>query len=435
MVQLFKFNFLYYTMIILYNILQLFLLPLLFLPLAVVILLVPEYRFRTMRRLGFGLQSGTKKRTKQKTIWIHALSVGEITSALPLLSGLRKKMPETELIFSTTSKTGAELAEKLLHDKVDRIIPFPFDILPVIKKFLSVLKPDLFILVETNFQPNFISTLKQQNIPILLVNGRISEKSFRSYKRFSFFFKPLLTSFQTLSMQTEKDKDKLISLDIDHRQIQTLGNLNYDTPLYSASGRHQSVSFSLPMYQHLLVAGSTHQGEERILLQSYRQLKKKYPLLYLIIAPQIISRGQELQSLAATMDLTANRHSRINAGGKDLFILDSIGELNSAYSHADIAFIGGSLVKKGGHNPVEPASYTIPVLYGPHMENFSEISDALLRSGGAIMVRDQNELTAALQNILKDDQHRQKMGDAARACASSRQGVVERHIKVIKEIL
>lgn len=422
-------------MITLYNILQFFLLPILILPWAVLIMLVPEYRLRTMRRLGIGLQSGAKKKTKQKTIWLHALSVGEVTSALPLISGLRKKMPETKLVFSVTSQAGAETAQKLLHDKVDRIIPFPFDILPVIKRFIRIIRPDLFILVETDFLPNIIFTLKQQNIPTLLVNGRISEQSFRFYQRFSFFFKPLFANFQTLSMQTEKDKDKLINLDIDHRQIEALGNLKHDTALYSASGRHQPLSFGLPTYQHLLVAGSTHEGEEKILLQSYRQLKKEHPLLYLIIAPRIISRGKEIQTLAATMDLAANRRSQINAGGKDLFILDSLGELNSVYSHADVAFVGGSLVNKRGHNPIEPASYSIPVLFGTHMENFSEISDALLQAGGAIRVRNQNELTAVLQNILQDDQLHQKMGAAARACISSRQGVVERHIKLIQEML
>lgn len=422
-------------MIILYNILQLILLPILFLPLVGVILLSPKYRLRTLRRLGIGLQPGTNKKPKLKTIWIHALSVGEVTSALPLISGLRRKMPDAELVFSATSKAGAEIAEKLLHNKVDRIIPFPFDILPVIKRFLRVIEPDLFILVETDFWPNIISVLRKQDIPTLLVNGRISEKSFQSYQRFSFFFKPLFASFKTLSMQTEKDKDNLISLGVDHRQIETLGNLKYDTALYSASGRNQPVSFSLPAYEYLLVAGSTHEGEEKILLQSYRQLKEEFPHLYLIVAPRNIERGKDIQSLAAKMDLMANRRSRINAGGKDLFILDSIGELNSVYSHADIAFVGGSLVKKGGHNPIEPAIYAIPVIYGTHMEDFSEISQALLLAEGALMVQDQSELTEALQKVLSDTQLLNKMGDAARTCISSQQGVIERHIRLIKEML
>lgn len=421
-------------MIILYNILQIILLPVLFVPLAIFVLLTPRYRSRTLSRLGIGLKPEAVA-SKRKTIWIHALSVGEVTSALPLISGLRKHMPEIKLVFSATSKAGAATAEKLLHDKVDRIIPFPFDIFPVIKKFLRVVKPDLFILVETDFWPNIISILGQQKIPTLLVNGRISEESFQSYQRFSFFFKPLFASFQTLSMQTEKDKDSLIKLGIDHKQIQTLGNLKYDTALYSASGRHQPVSFSLPAYQHLLVAGSTHEGEEKILLQSFRELKNKYPHLYLIIAPRIISRGKDIQALAKEMDLTANRRSQINAGGKDLFILDSIGELNSVYSHADVAFVGGSLVNKRGHNPIEPAIYSIPVLYGEHMEDFSEISDALLLTGGSIMVKDQTELTTTLENLLSNAQLRQKMGKASRACIINQQGVIDRHIRFIKEML
>ena len=421
-------------MIILYNILQIILLPVLFIPLTIFVLLTPRYRSQALARLGIGLKSEAAD-NKGKTIWIHALSVGEVTSALPLISGLRKNIPDIRLVFSATSKAGAATAEKLLHDKVDCIIPFPYDISPVIKRFLRVVRPNLFILVETDFWPNIISVLGREKVSTLLVNGRISEESFQSYQRFSFFFKPLFASFQTLSMQTKKDKENLIKLGINHKQIQTLGNLKYDTALYSDSQRHQSLSFSLPSYQHLLVAGSTHEGEEKILLESFRELKKKYPHLYLIIAPRIISRGKDIQALAAAMNLAANRRSQINAGGKDLFILDSIGELNPVYSHADIAFVGGSLVNKRGHNPIEPAIYSIPVLYGKHMEDFSEISDALLLAGGSFMVKDQSELSTTLQKILENDQLRQQMGDASRACINSQQGVIERHIQLIKKML
>lgn len=422
-------------MILFYNILQLLLLPLVLFPLAVIILCSRKYRLRTLKRLGFGLLSERKNGIYKKTIWIHALSVGEITSALPLITGLRKEFPETEIVLSATSKAGAEIAETLLRNTVDRIVPFPLDILPVIKRFLHVIQPDLFILVETDFWPNIISQCKRQNIPTLLVNGRISESSFRSYKRFSFFFKPLFANFKILSMQTEKDKKNLINLGINHEQTKTLGNLKYDTALYSASDRHQPVSFNLPGYEHLLVAGSTHEGEEKVLLQSYRELKKKIPSLYLIIAPRIVSRGKDIQALAATMGLTGNRRSQINAGGKDLFILDSIGELNCVYSHADVAFVGGSLVNKRGHNPIEPAIYSIPVLYGPHMEDFSEISEALLQAGGSQVIQDHNELTNVLQKILLDNQLRQTMGNAASACIIRQQGVITRHLNLIKEML
>jgi 3-deoxy-D-manno-octulosonic-acid transferase len=421
-------------MIILYSIVQLILLPFLFLPLVAVVLLVPKYRMRTLRRLGIGLVK-EKRNKNQKTIWVHALSVGEVTSALPLISGLRKELPEVLLVFSASTRAGAEVAEKLLHDKVDRFIPFPFDILPVIKRFTRVIQPDLFILVETDFWPGMLSYLKQQHIPSLLVNGRISEQSMQSYKRFSFFFRPLFASFQTLSMQTERDKDNLITLGVDHRQIETLGNLKYDTALYSTSRRNQPISFSLPPHEHLLVAGSTHEGEEKILLQSYKELKEKYPNSYMIIAPRDINRGKEIQDLAATLNLQANCRSQINAGGKDFFILDTIGELNKVYSHADIAFVGGSLVTQGGHNPIEPAIFAIPVLFGPHMEDFSEISDQLIQAGGAIMVRDSNELVVTLHKLLPDSTLLQETGEAAKAFIISQQGVIKRHLKLIKEML
>lgn len=421
-------------MIILYNILQILLLPILLLPLTIVILLTPKYRLRTLQRLGVGLQPGTGKEEK-KTIWVHATSVGEVTSALPLVSGLRQEMPEVHLVFSASSKTGAEVAEKLLQGKVDQFIPFPLDILPVINRFLRLIKPDLFILVETDFWPNIIARLQRHHIPTLLVNGRISEKSMQSYQRFSFFFRPLFASFHTLSMQTEKDRQNLITLGVAPDKIKTLGNLKLDTALYSASEKKQPISFNLPAYQHLFVAGSTHEGEEEILLQSYLQLKKEYPLLYLVIAPRDIGQGKTIQALAETMGLAANCRSQINAGGKDLFILDTIGELNTIYSHADIAFVGGSLVKKGGHNPIEPAIFSIPVLYGPHMEDFSEISDKLLQAKGSIMVRDQKGLTDNLLALLKDNQLLQETGNAAHGCITEQQGVIERHITLMKEML
>ncbi len=402
-------------MIILYNILQILLLPILFLPLTALILLTPKYRQRTLQRLGLGLKT-EKDNKEKKTIWIHATSVGEVTSALPLIAGLRQEMPEVKLVFSASSKTGAEVAEKLLQGKVDQFIPFPLDIIPVINRFLGLVQPDLFILVETDFWPNIIARLKQHHIPTLLVNGRISAKSMRSYQRFSFFFRPLFASFHTLSMQTEHDRQNLITLGVAPNQIQTL-------------------SFKLPAHQYLFAAGSTHDGEEEILLQSFLQLKKEFPGLYLVIAPRDISQGKTIQALAAAMDLEGNCRSQINAGGKDLFILDTIGELNTLYSHADFAFVGGSLVEKGGHNPIEPAIFSIPVLYGPHMEDFSEISDELLQAKGSILVRDQKGLTANILALLKDPQLLEKTGKNARDCITGQQGVIQRHIRLIQEML
>jgi len=421
-------------MITLYTITQLILLPFLILPLTAIVLLVPKYRVRTLRRLGFGLKNENLAK-RGKTIWIHALSVGEVTSALPLISGLRKEMPGVRLVFSASSRAGAEVAEKILHGKIDLFIPFPFDFIPVTKRFIRVVQPDLFIQVETDFWPGILSVLKQNNIPSLLVNGRISEESMRSYKRFSFIFKPLFASFHTLSMQNEIDKNNMISLGIAPEQIQTLGNLKYDTALYSTSSKNQHLPYSLPEYTQLFVAGSTHPGEEEIILESYKQLKEKHPDLYLIIAPRKIERGKEIQALAADKNLQANCRSQINAGGRDLFILDCIGELNPTYSHAHYAFVGGSLVKKGGHNPIEPAIFGVPVLFGPHMDDFLEISKQLLGAGGAIMVHEQNTLTAVLEKLIKNDTFSEEAGNAAQSFIHSQQGVIKRHLQLISGLL
>jgi len=421
-------------MILVYTLAQLIFLPILFLPLTAVVLIIPKYRMRFLHRLGFGLKK-EKVNKSRKTIWIHALSVGEVTSALPLISGLNKEMEEVRLVFSATTTAGAELAKKLFHDKVDRFIPFPLDIPSVIKRFVHTVKPDLFILVETDFWPGILSTLKKQNIPTLLVNGRISEKSIRSYKRFSFLFRPLFASFHTLSVQNAKDKDNLISLGVDHKQIETLGNLKYDTTLYSTSTKNQPLPFSLPKYTKLFVVGSTHAGEEKIILQSYKQLKEKHSGLYLVIAPRNIERGRAIQRIAADMNLQANCRSQINAGGKDLFILDTIGELNLTYSHADYAFVGGSLVEQGGHNPIEPAVFAVPVLYGPHMNDFHEISERLIKAGGAIMVQNNKELTTSLEQLITDETYRQKTGNAAQSFINSQQGVIKRHLQLIRCML
>lgn len=422
-------------MIRLYNILQILLFPFLILPLIALVLLAPKYRVRILQGLGFGLPPVTKTNKEQKTIWIHAISAGEVTSALPLISELRQTLPDSTLIFSVSTTEGTEVAKKLFHEKINHFIPFPYDILPVINRLLKRIEPDLFIQVETGFWPNILAACKRKDIPTLLVNGRISDKSLKSYQRFSFFFRPLFASFQTLSMQTEKDRQHLIQLGIKQTQIKNLGNLKFDAPLYANTERNQPLSFSIPENKTLMVAGSTHEGEEEILLQSYKELKISFPDLYLIIAPRTVSRGQAIQHLAQQMDLTANCRSRINAGGKDLFILDTIGDLNSVYSHAQLAFIGGSLVAKGGHNPIDAAVFSIPVLFGPHMEAFLEISDELILTGGASRIQTQAELTAKVRTLLQSNELSVEYGTSAKRYILSKQGVTRNHLILIQEML
>ena len=420
-------------MLFLYNIAQLLLVLLLWPLIAVVIAASPKYRSHIPKRLGRGLLPANRPSAMpgKKTIWVHALSVGEVTSSLPLIRGIRETF-NINLVFSVTTRTGYKLAEDSITPFVDRIIPFPLDILPVVRHFVTLVQPDLFILVETDFWPNLLTVLHNKKIPALLVNGRISTKSRKFYRRFGFFFRILFNSFSALSMQTTIDRENMIALGVPENKIYNLGNLKFDTsPLPEKKAglfdRQQGIR---------IVAGSTHRGEEEGLLLAYRKLKKHWHNLSLVIAPRDISRGKEIQRLAETLGLAVSCHSqRFPNPLSDLFILDTIGELAGYFQTCDIAFVGGSLVDQGGHNPIEPAVAGVPVLFGPHMEDFAEVAEDLLAAGGALRVHDADSLFHTLKRLLDDPVFRLTTGAAAAAHIREKQGVIERHLELIRKFL
>ncbi|MCX5869956.1 MAG: hypothetical protein NTY00_04820 [Deltaproteobacteria bacterium] len=427
-------------MLIFYNLIQLTFLILSLPFLLALVLLTPRYRLRTWQRLGFGLRAlvESKRKGARKTIWVHGLSVGEVTSALPLVSGIRNRFPDAFLVFSAATRSGAQVAGQLMADHIDLFIPFPLDILPVTASFIRLIRPDLFILVETDFWPNFLTCLQRHNIPAMLVNGRISHQSMASYRRFSFFFKPIFCTFRHLCMQTETDRVNMIDLGVPDGRVHTLGNLKLDTPLITGNTQPQAAHetpIALPDNSLLLVAGSTHKGEEEIILAVYVRLRATYPHLFLIIAPRDISRGKEIQRLAAAKGITGICRSEGNKRYQKLLILDTIGELANCYRFADIAFIGGSLPPLGGHNPIEPAVMGAPVLFGPHMEDFAEISQDLLTAGGAKRVGGEESLFQAAGIWLADARLRQDAGLAALRCIEKQQGVIERHLQLIHTLL
>ncbi|MBW6520693.1 MAG: hypothetical protein K0A99_06725 [Desulfoarculaceae bacterium] len=423
-------------MLTLYNIVQLTILLITLPLLLIVVLLTPKYRLRTLKRLGFGLRSliAGQRKGAGRTIWVHGLSVGEVTSALPLVSGLRNHFPDAFLVFSASTSSGARVAEQLLADHTDLLIPFPLDILPVTTFFVKLIKPDLFILVETDFWPNILSCLQRNNVQIMLVNGRISHKSIASYRRFPFFFKPLFLAFRHLCMQTETDRVNMIDLGVPEDRVHNLGNLKFDTPLVTASTASPEPPMELPDNSRLLIAGSTHKGEEEIILSTYVRLRTVFPDLFLMIAPRDISRGKEIQELAAAKGITGTCRSAGRQSNQRLLILDTIGELAGCYRFADIAFVGGSLRRRGGHNPIEPAVMGAPVLFGPHMEDFAEVSQDLLTAGGAKRVGGEESLFQAASAWLADDRLRKAAGLSALGCVEKQQGVVERHLQLIQTI-
>jgi 3-deoxy-D-manno-octulosonic-acid transferase len=423
-------------MFVLYNILQFAFLLVFFPLLTLFVACSSKYRDRIPARLGRGIDEklGTNTRPA-RTIWIHALSVGEVTSAVPLVRGLRAKYPTDRIVVSITTRSGKKVADTLLSSCADCIIDGPIDLLPVVRRFIKHIKPDLFILVETDFWPNILVCLKNGKIPTILVNGRVSERSMMRYQQLRFFFNPIFQCFSFLCMQTLHDKEKLELLGIESAKLPILGNLKFATRPQTNAYSSGLQACLLPKDRILFIAGSTHPGEEQVLIDCYSRLRSTYPDLFLIVAPRDPNRAREIADLAVKHGLLASLRSANVFLSADMFILDSIGELIDFYSMADLAFVGGSLVNKGGHNPVEPAVMAIPVLFGPHMEDFSEIADSLVKAGGALRIDNGQMMLKILAELLNNNDHRFQMGQAAQKCVLGRHDIIANHLQLIEKFL
>ena len=420
-------------MLIFYNIVQLLALLILGPFLALWLLTSAKYRDRLPRRLGFGLSRMVRGLRPGPRVWVHALSVGEVASARPLLLAIRQEMPEMVVILSTTTRGGKEYAKRLAG-LVDCLVPFPLDLYWVVARFIKLLRPDLFILVETDFWPNLLARLGRQGVPSLLVNGRITRRSMARYQRFKFLFAPLFNGFKMISMQMAEDATRLAELGLDPRKIVACGNLKYDlVDSLTRPGPVLDLGTCGLTGRPLLVAGSTHKGEEAVLLQAFAALRATYPGLAMVIAPRSLERAAEVMSLAVEAGLTCGLRST-SAGNKpcQVLVLDTLGELALLYRQAELAFVGGSLVKEGGHNPLEPAFFGKPVLFGPDMSDFAEISRDLLRVGAAETVTAES-LLGIIGSLLSQKERRARMGQAAADLVQSHQGAAHRHLELIRE--
>ena len=423
-------------MFFLYNILQLVLVLFFFPFIMLFVAASGKYRGRIPSRLGIGLTCRIPAgRPGARRFWLHALSVGEVTSAVPLVTGLRQAYPDSTIIVSVTTATGRKVADKLLGDTADGIVDGPIDLLPVVRRFIGRIAPDLFILVETDFWPNLLHCLKEQGVPTLLVNGRISPASLEKYLRLSFFFRSMFQSFSRLSMQTRSDRDNMLRFGVPEGNLPVIGNLKYATRAVAGNRSQPDIEGMLPAGRLIFLAGSTHPGEELILIRCYIEARKLHPELHLWIAPRDPGRAGEIENIATEHKLKTVRRSVGAYRPADMLLIDSIGELVDFYRRADVAFVGGSLVPKGGHNPIEPAAMGIPVLFGPDMTDFSEIADSLVDAGGAIRVGNLPELTETLVRLLNSPDERRKAGEHARQCVNRQKDIVARHLDLIDTLL
>ncbi|MBW2506371.1 MAG: 3-deoxy-D-manno-octulosonic acid transferase [Deltaproteobacteria bacterium] len=398
--------------------------------------------------MSFGLEKLIRQLPdNKKRLWVHALSVGEVLSAQPLVRKIRFAYPDFAIIFSASTKTGEELCREVMADEIDLFVPFPLDLYSVTQKFINCIRPDLFILIETDFWPNFLHILDKQKIPAILVNGRISQSSFKRYQRFRFIFVPVFKIFKFISMQTVADADKMIQLGVDPDKIKALGNLKYDAVLPETVGwelEQRPTSFYRKQFgispeKIVWIAGSTHSGEEVAILAAYKRLSLLFPDLFLVVAPRKVERGRQIKEVAESFGLTVRQRTAPfqdeEFPGAPLLILDTMGELSRMYSFCDIAFIGGSLVPDGGHNPLEPAAFGKPILFGPYMDDFTEIASDLLEKNAAIVCHDEDDIFYNIKHLLTDLTLRKEMGDHAQSLVLQHRGVSMRHLEIIDFII
>ncbi len=429
-------------MILLVNTIMLFFLLLAF-PVVLPMILTSKKRRKTvLQRLGFAGFSQQKAKNSNlspdhRPIWIHALSVGETLSATELVKALRKNIPGRKIFFSVSTATGFDEAVKRLADDTDRIFFYPYDILFAVRKVLRQVSPSLFVLVESDIWPTFLLELKKMNVPAVLVNARLSSSSFAGYKRLSWIMRPVLNSFSRICVQSDEQGKRFVQIGVNPEKICITGNMKFDQKADYVSGKNiVSIrkSLAIPENKKIFLAGSTHPGEENILLKSFMLLQSTFLDLVLVIVPRNPDRADEVCRLASDLGMVVKKMSRDGSDSPDVVVVDAMGVLGKLYAVADTAFVGGSLVNFGGHNPLEPAAFAKPIIFGPDMSDFPEISRMLLCAGGAIKVKDDEHIYQVVREILSDPIRGQQIGKKAFEVFHANQGAVEKNVDVIKKI-
>ncbi|MGA1845200.1 MAG: 3-deoxy-D-manno-octulosonic acid transferase [bacterium] len=397
-----------------------------------------RYRPDLLQRIGISPPEPKIKRGTR--ILLHSVSVGETRAVIPVIKELKRQRPEWEIYLTTTTGTGRNAAEQM-GAPLDRILYFPIDFGIVCASFLRRTSPDCICLTETELWPNFMRAASRLHIPLILINGRISDRSFTRYRFFRPLIRPLLRKFRTLCMQSPLDARRILALGADPVRVKVTGNIKFDLS-HLAMDEQATASLrsrlGIKEDRSVLVAGSTHPGEERPIVDAFTRLCSSYPELVLILVPRHVERAEGIAQMLREGGTPHRRWSTLpeNAriGGGEVLIVDVIGVLARIYSLATMVIIGGSFIPHGGQNPLEPAFFGKPVIFGPHMQNFRSISALLMEAQAARMIREE-ALFTTLSDLLADPQLRHVMGQAARKVVDANRGSALRTCKEIMGII
>ncbi|MFP4472436.1 MAG: 3-deoxy-D-manno-octulosonic acid transferase [Candidatus Omnitrophota bacterium] len=380
----------------------------------------------------FGFLSELRLPEDVKTVWVHAVSVGEVQAVSGLIRLIKEQYPEVPLVMTTVTPTGNGLARKLFPD--DIVLYAPLDFSFSVRRYLKNIRPAVYIAAETEIWPNLFTALFRRRIPVAIVNGRISDKSLPRYKRVRPLIRGILSRVDCFAMQSESDRRRVIGLGARPDYAYCAGNMKFDM-----DGLDGEYIPAAPFSQEgpVWVAGSTHPGEEEVAADIYQRIKPEFPALKFILAPRHIERADQVADLLSRRGMRFIRLSQClqRPVGEDVLLVDTIGHLRRLYAWADVVFVGKSLTGSGGQNMIEPAAYARPVIVGPHTENFRASMDLLEKAGGILRVQSSRELEQALRSLLADPHQARELGRRAREAVNAQKGATRRTLQHLYPIL
>ncbi len=402
-------------------------------------LLTGKYRQSLGQKLGFIAAQPIAERRRPR-VWFHAVSVGEVAAVRPIIAAFRAYLPEAYIIVSTSTETGQEVARQTIA--AEAYIYYPLDIPLVINKVLDLIKPDIFVTAETELWPNFSRICAQRGIKMVIVNGRISPRSFRRYRKTVFFWRRVLNNYAAVGVTSEEHATRFLELGLSRDKIRVLGNAKYDglaVKVWAGPNRGLAGKLNVGAGDLVLVAGSTHEGEEEVVLDVYRELLRDFPVLRLILVPRHIERAKRLMAKlmeAGFLDaVTLSSLNQDKASAGRVVLVDVIGELFQIYSLATLVFCGGSLVPRGGQNILEAAAWGKVVFYGPHMDDFLEEAAGLEQAGGGIRIGGGEELLAGIRRLLLDPGLRIRLGRQGQEMVKANMGAAAKYAGLIRDVV
>ena len=402
-----------------------------------------KHRKGFWEKLGLGTELNYVPGDSRCRIHIHAVSVGEVIAATPFIKGLRQRHPEIRLTLSTVTPTGNEVARKRLPE-VDRILYSPFDLPWSVKRFIRSVKPDIYVSVETELWPNFLREVKRSGARSLIINGRISPDAFKGYRRFRFVMKRVLSNVDLFCMQSDEDAERIREIGASSGSVTVTGNMKYDQKFIEMD--EDAISAKMRLYgigkgDKVIVAGSTHPGEDEAIISAYIECLKDDDKVRLIIVPRHIERAADIEKLVKAKGLDVIRRTGLRNSEKNdvphrtVIVVDTIGELSTLYSIATVVIIGGSFIPHGGQNPLEAMYYRKPLIFGKYMFNFKQITEEILENGAGLMIEDNDSLKVALQGLLNNSSKQQEMGEKGYHIITKNRGAVERNIAIIEKFI